>query len=53
VFVCECLCFFERERNDKERDRQTQRAKRVIDTEKETVQGIEAITREHTQEKRK
>jgi len=40
--------------NNKERDRQTQRrAKRVKDTEKETDQGNEAITRAHTQEKRK
>ena len=53
VFVCECLCLREGEKQQRERQTNTERAKRVKDTEKETVQGIEAITREHTQEKRK
>jgi len=41
---CECLCCFESE------DRQTQRAKRVTDTEKETVQGS-CHARTHAREK--
>ena len=53
MFACECLCLREGEKQQRERQTNTERAKRVKDTEKETVQGIEAITREHTQEKRK
>ena len=45
---------FESEGNEqRERATNTERAKRLKDTEKETDQGIEAISREHTQEKRK
>jgi len=53
LFLSVCVVF-ESERNEqRERQTNTERAKRLKDTEKETDQGIEAISREHTQEKRK
>ena len=53
LFLSVCVVFESEGNEQRERQTNTERAKRLKDTEKETDQGIEAISREHTQEKRK
>jgi len=50
---CECLCCLRAREKRQREDRQTQRAKRVIDTEKETVQFKESkLSRENTRKRK-